>query len=157
MGCSCPVCTSSDPRDRRLRTSAMLETDEGRRILIDCGPDFRQQMLSIPFRPMEAVLLTHEHYDHVGGLDDLRPFSVFGAAEIYADPYCARHLRERIPSSAVFAIYCSKRFTISRQSTTFTSSACFATSLSPLIALALRSFFISIASSSAPGRVFHNP
>ena len=61
MGCSCPVCTSSDPRDRRLRTSAMLETDEGRRILIDCGPDFRQQMLSIPFRPMEAVLLTHEH------------------------------------------------------------------------------------------------
>ena len=97
MGCSCPVCTSSDPRDRRLRTSAMLETDEGRRILIDCGPDFRQQMLSIPFRPMEAVLLTHEHYVHLGGLDDVRPFTVFGAAVIYADPYCARHLRERIP------------------------------------------------------------
>lgn len=97
MGCTCPVCTSPDARDRRLRTSALLETDGGRRILIDCGPDFRRQMLSLPFRRLDAVLLTHEHYDHVGGLDDLRPFSVFGNVDVYAEDYCATHLEQRIP------------------------------------------------------------
>lgn len=97
MGCTCPVCTSADARDRRLRTSALLETDEGRRILIDCGPDFRQQMLRMPFSRLDAVLLTHEHYDHVGGLDDLRPFSVFGNVDVYAENYCATHLEQRIP------------------------------------------------------------
>jgi len=97
IGCQCEVCRSSDPRDRRLRTSALLETTGGRRILIDCGPDFRQQILSLPFQPIDAVLLTHEHYDHVGGLDDLRPFSVFGRVNVYADAYCAKHLLDRIP------------------------------------------------------------
>lgn len=97
MGCGCPVCRSTDPHDRRLRTSALLETEAGRRILIDCGPDFRQQLLALPFKPLGAVLLTHEHYDHVGGLDDLRPFSVFGRVDVYADAYCAKHLLDRIP------------------------------------------------------------
>lgn len=97
MGCTCAVCTSQDPRDNRLRTSALYETEEGKRILLDCGPDFRQQMLSIPFKPLGAVLITHEHYDHVGGLDDLRPFMVFGQVDVFADEYCARHLRQRIP------------------------------------------------------------
>lgn len=97
MGCSCAVCTSHDPHDNRLRTSALYETDEGGRILIDCGPDFRQQMLSVPFKPLNAVLITHEHYDHVGGLDDLRPFMVFGRVDVFADSFCARHLLQRIP------------------------------------------------------------
>lgn len=97
MGCTCPVCTSSDPLDMRLRTSALLETASKRRILFDCGPDFRQQMLSLPFHRLDAVLLTHEHYDHVGGLDDLRPFSVFGEVNVYADPICRAHLLDRIP------------------------------------------------------------
>lgn len=97
MGCTCPVCTSADPRDCRQRTSALLETDDGCRILIDCGPDFRRQMLALPFRRLDAVLLTHEHYDHVGGLDDLRPFSVFGHVDVYAENYCATHLEQRIP------------------------------------------------------------
>lgn len=97
MGCNCPVCTSTDPHDRRLRTSALVETDEGARILIDCGPDFRQQMLGMPFRHIDAILITHEHYDHVGGIDDLRPFSVFGNVDIYADPLCTSHLKERLP------------------------------------------------------------
>jgi len=96
IGCSCPVCTSTDPRDKRLRCSTMIDV-EGRRILIDCGPDFRAQMLSIDFRPLDAVLITHEHYDHVGGLDDLRPYSIFGDVDVYAEKFCADHLLERIP------------------------------------------------------------
>ena len=96
LGCHCTVCTSPDPRDRRLRTSALLETPEGS-LLFDCGPDFRQQMLSLPEavrkQPIRGVLLTHEHYDHVGGLDDLRPYCAQGAIDIYADELCARHHR----------------------------------------------------------------
>ena len=73
MGCKCDVCLSSDARDKRLRSSVMLETDT-ERVLIDCGPDFRQQMLRWGFKKIDAVLVTHEHYDHIGGVDDLRPF-----------------------------------------------------------------------------------
>lgn len=102
LGCNCPVCSSKDPRDRRLRTTAIYEADNGSRLLFDCGPDFRQQMLGMPFKPFDAVLITHEHYDHVGGLDDLRPYSVFGKVEIYADKLCAQHLKERLP-------YCFKK------------------------------------------------
>ena len=77
IGCSCKVCTSNDPRDRRMRCSSLVEVN-GTRILIDCGPDFYFQMLKIPFGQINGVLVTHEHYDHVGGLDDLRPFCRFG-------------------------------------------------------------------------------
>lgn len=103
IGCRCTVCTSTDPRDRRLRCSSLVEVvdesapDGVRRILIDCGPDFREQMLSIDFKRLDAILITHEHYDHVGGLDDLRPFSIFGDVVVYAEHDCAEHLRERIP------------------------------------------------------------
>lgn len=96
MGCNCEVCTSVDVRDKRLRCSALVEIG-GKRIIFDCGPDFRQQMLSVPFAKLDAVLITHEHYDHVGGLDDLRPFSTFGKVDVYAEDFCARHLEERIP------------------------------------------------------------
>ena len=101
IGCHCAVCTSSDPRDSRLRTSALVETPQGS-VLLDCGPDFRWQMLSLlrshPQVPaVRAVLLTHEHYDHVGGLDDLRPYSSEQAVRVYADELCARHQRERMP------------------------------------------------------------
>ena len=77
IGCKCPVCTSNDPRDNRLRCSGLIET-EGVRILMDCGPDFREQMIRLnDFKPLDAVFISHEHYDHVGGLDDLRPFCRF--------------------------------------------------------------------------------
>lgn len=103
IGCRCTVCTSADPRDRRLRCSSLVEADDPdapdgvRRILIDCGPDFREQMLGIAFKSLDAILITHEHYDHVGGLDDLRPFGVFGDMTVYADSLCSEHLRQRIP------------------------------------------------------------
>ena len=100
IGCQCEVCRSTDPRDKRLRASALLETDKGLRILIDCGPDLRQQIMS-RFGILDAVLITHSHYDHVGGADDLRPFAWFGDVDLYASydvietlhttmPYCFR-------------------------------------------------------------------
>ncbi|MBR4311906.1 MAG: MBL fold metallo-hydrolase [Bacteroidaceae bacterium] len=96
VGCTCPVCLSTDQRDKRLRVSVLIETDEAR-ILIDCGPDFREQMLRVPFDRIDGVLLTHEHYDHTGGIDDLRPFGIFGDIDVFADDLTHRHLRERLP------------------------------------------------------------
>ncbi|MBT0812609.1 MBL fold metallo-hydrolase [Litoribacter ruber] len=74
IGCSCEVCTSLDFRDKRLRTSVHLEVD-GKSIVIDTGPDFRQQMLRENIRDVDAVIFTHEHKDHTAGLDDIRPFN----------------------------------------------------------------------------------
>lgn len=75
IGCRCAVCMSDDARDNRLRTSAMVETDGGVRLVIDAGPDFRCQMLRTGVRHIDAILLTHEHKDHIGGLDDVRAFN----------------------------------------------------------------------------------
>lgn len=96
IGCQCDVCKSTDKRDRRLRASVIIYT-QGKSLLIDCGPDFREQMLNINFLPIDGLLITHEHYDHVGGIDDLRPFCKFGDIDIYAETYVAEALRLRIP------------------------------------------------------------
>ena len=74
IGCSCVVCTSDDARNRRLRTSALVET-AGTTVLIDAGPDMREQVLRYNIGHLDAVLLTHSHADHIGGIDDLRPFT----------------------------------------------------------------------------------
>ena len=91
IGCQCDVCRSTDSRDQRLRTSAMVEVD-GVRIIIDAGPDFRQQMLREGVRHIDAILLTHGHTDHVAGLDDVRAFNFVDYPEIhrvdiFAAPY----------------------------------------------------------------------
>lgn len=74
VACQCPVCQSTDPKDKRLRSSAMIEAD-GQCLVIDAGPDFRQQMLRQNVRHLNGILLTHEHVDHIFGLDDIRAFN----------------------------------------------------------------------------------
>lgn len=74
IGCDCPVCKSTNPKDHRLRTSVLVELDD-QNILIDIGPDFRQQMLRSGIDDIDAILLTHEHADHIGGFDDIRPIN----------------------------------------------------------------------------------
>lgn len=96
IGCQCEVCRSTDPHDKRLRASALYQTESGLRVLIDCGPDFRQQILP-HFGKLDAVLLTHIHYDHVAGIDDLRPFSLFGDVDIYAQEDVVRGLHQTMP------------------------------------------------------------
>lgn len=98
IGCRCPVCQSADWHDKRLRTSAMVE-EEGVRIVIDAGPDFRQQMLRTGVRRIDAILLTHQHKDHVGGLDDVRAFNFVDfptvrPVDIYANAITAACIRK---------------------------------------------------------------
>lgn len=96
IGCRCEVCTSDDFRDSRLRSSVRIEVND-KILQIDCSPDFRQQVSGLQFRKIDGILLTHEHYDHVGGLDDLRPFSRFGSVDLYMEDYLADVLIERLP------------------------------------------------------------
>ncbi|AHF11731.1 hydrolase [Barnesiella viscericola DSM 18177] len=96
IGCTCPVCTSANPKDNRLRTSAVVSVN-GKNILIDCGPDFRQQVLRAGIGRIDAVLITHIHYDHTGGIDDLRPFGGKHTLPIYLEPSVAEGIRTRLP------------------------------------------------------------
>ena len=101
IACDCRVCTSSDPRDNRTRSSALFEVDgehapEGpRHFVIDTGPDFRQQMLRSKVTRLDAVLFTHEHKDHVAGLDDIRAFNFRQKRDmdVYATPRVQEALR----------------------------------------------------------------
>jgi phosphoribosyl 1,2-cyclic phosphate phosphodiesterase len=94
LGCSCAVCTSTDPRDRRLRPSLLVRWADGgpqRTVVIDTGPDFREQALRHRIARVDAVFYTHGHADHIFGLDDLRPLSFIatresGAIPLYASP-----------------------------------------------------------------------
>jgi phosphoribosyl 1,2-cyclic phosphate phosphodiesterase len=92
IGCQCEVCCSSDPHDKRLRQSALVEWC-GKRIMIDCGPDFRQQILSTGDSHLDALLITHIHYDHVGGLEELRGYNEL---PIFARRDVIKALRERL-------------------------------------------------------------
>ena len=94
IGCQCEVCKSADSKDKRYRSSALVEY-EGMTILVDAGPDFRSQMLSHDVRHLDAILLTHNHKDHTGGLDDVRSFNYIDrqAAEIYCEERVLKTLR----------------------------------------------------------------
>ena len=94
IGCNCEVCRSSDKKDQRLRASVLVET-ENEVLLIDCGPDFRYQMLRNHISGLSGLLITHIHYDHIGGLDDLRPFCRQNAFPFYAERRVTDRSEER--------------------------------------------------------------
>jgi phosphoribosyl 1,2-cyclic phosphate phosphodiesterase len=95
IGCRCRVCTSSDPRDRRNRTAALLEIG-GTRLLVDAPPELRLALVAAQVERVDAVLFTHDHADHVAGLDDLRAFSVRqGSVPVYGPPETLATLRAR--------------------------------------------------------------
>src|SRR5690348_12795079 len=87
VGCHCHVCTSTDPRDNRLRPSILVSYD-GHNVLVDTTPDFRAQALRARIEHLDAILFTHSHADHILGLDDVRPYNFRqkGQIPIYAAP-----------------------------------------------------------------------
>jgi phosphoribosyl 1,2-cyclic phosphate phosphodiesterase len=94
IACSCNACTSIDPRDKRLRSSILIDS-EGKSIIIDTGPDFREQMLRENIKNLDAILYTHEHKDHTAGLDDIRSFNYLRQKpmDVYAEPQVIRSLQ----------------------------------------------------------------
>ncbi len=98
IGCNCEVCLSDDPKDKRLRCSIHIEIDN-LSIIIDTGPDFRQQLLRERITDIDAILYTHEHKDHVAGLDDVRPINFFQKKDmpIYAESRVLTALKREFP------------------------------------------------------------
>ncbi|MAN27105.1 MULTISPECIES: MBL fold metallo-hydrolase [Mesonia] len=95
IGSDHPVCLSNDPKDKRLRVSILVEW-ENYTYVVDCGPDFRQQMLANKVEKIDGILLTHEHNDHIIGLDDVRPFYFKqGDISVYAHPRVIKALKKR--------------------------------------------------------------
>ncbi len=104
IACDCNICLSEDPLDKRLRTSVLIETD-GTTLIIDAGPDFRQQMLREHVTKLDAILLTHEHKDHIAGLDDVRAFNYKSqdAIDIYSEERVQKVIKKEF--SYVFSEY----------------------------------------------------
>jgi len=94
IGCSCPVCTSDDSRDNRLRTSVLVQS-ESTTLVVDTTPDFRYQMLRSKTRKLDAVVFTHPHKDHLAGLDDIRAFNFFSEVpmNVYANSLTEEAIR----------------------------------------------------------------
>jgi len=104
IACECRTCLSEDQHDKRLRTSALIEID-GSVLLIDAGPDFRQQMLRENVKKLDAIILTHEHKDHIAGMDDVRAFNYKSqdAIDIFAEERVQKAIKSEF--SYVFAEY----------------------------------------------------
>lgn len=96
IACECDICKSSETKNKRLRSSVLIETDN-KTFVIDAGPDFRQQMLRAKVKKITAILLTHEHKDHLGGLDDVRAFNYIQKkpADIYAEAKVTEIIRTK--------------------------------------------------------------
>ncbi|MDX9748491.1 MAG: MBL fold metallo-hydrolase [Paludibacter sp.] len=93
IGCKCDTCSSTDKKDKRLRASVLVETNDTT-LLIDAGPDLRQQLLLHRITYLDGILVTHEHYDHIGGLDDVRPL---GNMNVYAEEGVLHSIRRNMP------------------------------------------------------------
>ena len=93
IACNCRVCTSPHPKDKRLRCSILIQSTTTT-VAIDIGPDFRQQMLRENVQQMDAILITHEHKDHVGGLDEVRAFNFSQKKDM--DIYCTPHVEKEL-------------------------------------------------------------
>ena len=100
IGCSCPVCTSLDARNHRLRSSVIIRYGT-HAVVIDCGPDFRQQMLRSGQAQLDAVVLTHEHMDHVAGLDEVRPLNYQQKTDMAI--YCTERVANRLKQQFSYA------------------------------------------------------
>lgn len=98
ISCDCHVCSSPDPHDKRLRTSALVEMN-GMTLVVDAGPDFREQMIRAKVKHIDGILLTHNHRDHTGGLDDIRAFNYFERKDshIYCESYVLEALKGEYP------------------------------------------------------------
>ena len=96
ISCECAVCKSTDSKDKRLRTSVLIET-EGNTFVIDAGPDFRQQMLRTDVKILDAIIITHAHKDHVGGMDDVRAYNYSRKKpmDIYAEKNVLDYIRTK--------------------------------------------------------------
>ena len=95
VGCSCPVCTSDDERDKRTRSSVYIEGSGGEGILIDAGPEFRLQALRAGIKALDGIFLTHSHADHIHGLDDVRPLSRDKPIPVYGNEQTISEMIER--------------------------------------------------------------
>jgi len=98
IACGCLTCRSTDSKDKRLRASLLIETGE-KDIVIDAGPDFRQQMLRADVKKLNSILLTHEHKDHIGGMDDVRAYNYISKKpiDIYCDERVQKAVRREYP------------------------------------------------------------
>jgi phosphoribosyl 1,2-cyclic phosphate phosphodiesterase len=105
IGCECEVCRSDDPKDKRLRTSVLISYG-GKNVVIDTGPDFRQQMLRENVRQLEAVVFTHEHKDHIAGMDDIRAYNYLQQRDM--DIYATEHVQEALKRDFFYVFSNSK-------------------------------------------------
>lgn len=107
IGCECEVCRSTDPRDKRLRTAAILQLN-GKNIAIDCGPDFREQMLRADVSRLDAILITHQHNDHIIGLDDVRPFNFKSRTDMPV--YCTKPVQAELRQRFAYIFAAQNRY-----------------------------------------------